>query len=104
MDPRRYSHPVMESVYHEYYEEVPYRPSIITAQRLAGGMLGANRTRFLQARKEDWYCRAAPYRDYLFGFASASDGRNCFSSKTWARISKQVNQLLLTHLSGATGF
>ncbi|OOG39787.1 3-hydroxyacyl-CoA dehydrogenase [Polaromonas sp. A23] len=34
------SHPVMESVYHQYYEEPRYRPSVITAQRLAGGMLG----------------------------------------------------------------
>lgn len=34
------SHPVMESVYRQYYEEARYRPSAITAQRLAGGMLG----------------------------------------------------------------
>jgi 3-hydroxybutyryl-CoA dehydrogenase len=34
------SHPVMESVYHQYYEEPRYRPSVITAQRLAGGLLG----------------------------------------------------------------
>lgn len=34
------SHPVMESIYHQYYEEPRYRPSIITAQRLAGGVLG----------------------------------------------------------------
>ncbi|MDP2370389.1 3-hydroxyacyl-CoA dehydrogenase [Rhodoferax sp.] len=34
------SHPVMESVYHQYYEEPRYRPSPITAQRLAGGLLG----------------------------------------------------------------
>lgn len=34
------SHPVMESVYHQFYEEARYRPSVITAQRLAGGMLG----------------------------------------------------------------
>jgi 3-hydroxybutyryl-CoA dehydrogenase len=34
------SHPVMESIYHQYYEEARYRPSIITAQRLAGGVLG----------------------------------------------------------------
>ncbi|MCZ8251850.1 MAG: 3-hydroxyacyl-CoA dehydrogenase [Hylemonella sp.] len=34
------SHPVMESVYHQYYEEPRYRPSVITAQRLVGGMLG----------------------------------------------------------------
>jgi len=29
------SHPVMESIYHQYYEEDRYRPSVITAQRLA---------------------------------------------------------------------
>ncbi len=34
------SHPVMESVYKQYYEEARYRPSVITAQRLAGGLLG----------------------------------------------------------------
>ncbi|MES2686432.1 MAG: 3-hydroxyacyl-CoA dehydrogenase [Pseudomonadota bacterium] len=34
------SHPVMESVYQQYYDEPRYRPSVITAQRLAGGMLG----------------------------------------------------------------
>jgi 3-hydroxybutyryl-CoA dehydrogenase len=34
------SHPVMESIYHQFYEEPRYRPSVITAQRLAGGLLG----------------------------------------------------------------
>ena len=34
------SHPVMESVYNQYYGEARYRPSVITAQRLAGGLLG----------------------------------------------------------------
>ena len=34
------SHPVMESIYYQYYEEARYRPSIITAQRLIGGLLG----------------------------------------------------------------
>ncbi len=34
------SHPVMESIYRQYYEEPRYRPSVITAQRLAGGLLG----------------------------------------------------------------
>ena len=34
------SHPVMESIFHQYYEEDRYRPSVITAQRLAGGLLG----------------------------------------------------------------
>ena len=34
------SHPVMESIYHQYYEEPRYRPSVITAQRLAAGLTG----------------------------------------------------------------
>jgi 3-hydroxybutyryl-CoA dehydrogenase len=34
------SHPVMESVYRQYYDEPRYRPSVITALRLAGGVLG----------------------------------------------------------------
>ena len=34
------SHPVMESIYHQYFEESRYRPSVITAQRLSGGILG----------------------------------------------------------------
>nr|WHW29575.1 putative 3-hydroxyacyl-CoA dehydrogenase [uncultured bacterium] len=34
------SHPVMESIYRQYFDEPRYRPSVITAQRLAGGMVG----------------------------------------------------------------
>jgi 3-hydroxybutyryl-CoA dehydrogenase len=34
------SHPVMESIYAQYFHETRYRPSPITAQRLAGGLLG----------------------------------------------------------------
>jgi len=34
------SHPVMESIYHQYFEEPRYRPNVITSQRLAGGWLG----------------------------------------------------------------
>ena len=34
------SHPVMESIYRQYYDEPRYRPSVITAQRLAAGALG----------------------------------------------------------------
>ncbi|MCW8862757.1 MAG: 3-hydroxyacyl-CoA dehydrogenase [Rhodospirillales bacterium] len=34
------SHPVMESIYHQYYEEPRYRPSPITRQRLAAGLVG----------------------------------------------------------------
>ena len=34
------SHPVMESVYRQYFEEPRYRPGAMTTQRLAGGLLG----------------------------------------------------------------
>jgi 3-hydroxybutyryl-CoA dehydrogenase len=34
------SHPVIEAIYHQYYEEPRYRPNVITAQRLAGGLVG----------------------------------------------------------------
>ncbi|WP_246100571.1 3-hydroxyacyl-CoA dehydrogenase [Tepidimonas alkaliphilus] len=34
------SQPVMESIYHQYYEEPRFRPSVIAAQRLAGGVVG----------------------------------------------------------------
>jgi 3-hydroxybutyryl-CoA dehydrogenase len=34
------SHPVMESIYRQYYEEPRFRPSPLTAQRVAAGVLG----------------------------------------------------------------
>ncbi len=34
------SHPVMESIYQQFYDEPRFRPSTITAQRLAAGLLG----------------------------------------------------------------
>ena len=34
------SQPVMESIYHQYFEEPRYRPNVITSQRLAGRWLG----------------------------------------------------------------
>ena len=34
------SHSVMESIYHQYYEEARYRPSVIAAQRKTGGLYG----------------------------------------------------------------
>jgi 3-hydroxybutyryl-CoA dehydrogenase len=34
------SQPVMESIYHQYYEEPRFRPSPLGAQRLAAGLLG----------------------------------------------------------------
>lgn len=34
------SHPVMESIYHQFYEEPRFTPSPITRTRLAGGLIG----------------------------------------------------------------
>src|SRR5580692_2311390 len=34
------SHPVMESIYHQFYEEPRFTPSPITGTRFAGGLLG----------------------------------------------------------------
>jgi len=34
------SHPVMESIYRQFYDDPRYRPNVITAQRLAGGVVG----------------------------------------------------------------
>jgi 3-hydroxybutyryl-CoA dehydrogenase len=34
------SHPVMESIYHQFYDEPRFRPSPIAAQRVAGGLFG----------------------------------------------------------------
>ncbi|UCE30264.1 MAG: 3-hydroxyacyl-CoA dehydrogenase, partial [Burkholderiales bacterium] len=37
------SHPAMESIYHQFYEEPRFRPSVTTAQRLAAGLVGRKR-------------------------------------------------------------
>nr|WKF59013.1 3-hydroxyadipyl-CoA dehydrogenase [Paraburkholderia busanensis] len=34
------SHPVMESIYHQFYEEPRFTPSPVTGTRLAGGLIG----------------------------------------------------------------
>ncbi|MGP2491957.1 3-hydroxyacyl-CoA dehydrogenase [Mesorhizobium sp. PUT5] len=34
------SHPVMESIYNQYYQDPRYRPSVAAAQRMAAGLLG----------------------------------------------------------------
>lgn len=37
------SHPVMEAIYHQYYEEPRYRPQVLTQRMLEGGLLGRKR-------------------------------------------------------------
>ena len=55
------SQPVMESIYHQYYEEPRYRPSPLAAQRLAGGLLGRKSGRgFYDYRENNASPRAVP--------------------------------------------
>ncbi len=54
------SHPVMESVYRQYYDEPRYRPSVITAQRLAGGLLGKKTGAGFYAYTDGVAVKAAP--------------------------------------------
>jgi 3-hydroxybutyryl-CoA dehydrogenase len=37
------SHPVMESIYHQYYEDPRYRPQVLTRRMQEGGLLGRKR-------------------------------------------------------------
>ena len=39
------SHPVMESIYHQYYQEPRYRPSPLTGQRVTAGLFGRKNAR-----------------------------------------------------------
>ncbi len=43
------SHPVMESIYNQYYQEPRYRPSPIAAQRVVAGLLGR------KSNNRGWY-------------------------------------------------
>jgi len=47
------SHPVMESIYRQYYEEPRFRPSPLTAQRVAAGVLGRKTRRGFYEYGED---------------------------------------------------
>jgi 3-hydroxybutyryl-CoA dehydrogenase len=38
------SHPVMESIYHQYYEEPRFRPQVLTQRMLEGGLFGRKRS------------------------------------------------------------
>ncbi len=55
------SHPVMESIYHQFYEEPRFRPSPATAQRLAAGVLGRKSGRgFYDYRPSEGAAAAPP--------------------------------------------
>ncbi|MEP6942492.1 MAG: 3-hydroxyacyl-CoA dehydrogenase [Betaproteobacteria bacterium] len=58
------SHPVMESIYRQYYEEPRFRPSPITAQRLSAGLLGRKSGRGFYDYGETGAGAAAPPAAY----------------------------------------
>jgi 3-hydroxybutyryl-CoA dehydrogenase len=47
------SHPVMESIYHQYYEEPRFRPSPLARQRLEAGLFGRKSQRGFYDYRED---------------------------------------------------
>ena len=83
------SHPVMESIYHQYYEEPRYRPSVITAQRFTAGMLG-------RKTKQGFY----PYIDGKQQAAAepaapADRPVAVWVSPAWAWACEQVQELVI---------
>lgn len=63
------SQPVMESIYHQFYEEPRFRPSPLAAQRLAGGVLGrkTNRGFYIYEQNRPIYPPEAPVPSELPG-------------------------------------
>lgn len=63
------SHPVMESIYNQYYQEPRFRPSTITEQRLQAGVLGRKTQRgFYQYEQgQQIQPKPEPFDDSLVG-------------------------------------
>ena len=61
------SHPVMESIYHQFYEEPRFTPSPITGTRLAGGLIGRKSGegfyRYVDGKQQVAAEAPAPHRD-----------------------------------------
>jgi 3-hydroxybutyryl-CoA dehydrogenase len=66
------SHPVMESIYEQYYQEPRYRPSGIARQRLAAGLLGRKSGRGFYEYAADG-ARQAPTGSSALGSPSVPD-------------------------------
>ena len=83
------SHPVMESIYHQYYEEPRYRPSVITAQRFTAGMLGRKTKQgfytYLDGKQQ--VAAEAP--------APAARPTGVWVSPAWAWACEQVQELVV---------
>ena len=83
------SHPVMESIYHQYYEEPRYRPSVITAQRLTAGLLGRKTKRGFYTYVDGKQQAAAEAP------ASAARPISVWVSGEWQWACEQVQELVV---------
>jgi 3-hydroxybutyryl-CoA dehydrogenase len=83
------SHPVMESIYNQYYQEPRFRPSPITAQRLSAGLLGRKTQRGFYAYKEGVQ-QIAPEPT-----APTTRPKKVWVSKTNAETHRAVSELVI---------
>jgi len=75
------SHPVMESIYHQYYQEPRFRPSVITAQRKAAGLYGRKSGQGFYAYREGKKAEAHwPWTDAVH---KAGDGDEVSDPPVW---------------------
>jgi 3-hydroxybutyryl-CoA dehydrogenase len=88
------SHPVIESIYNQYYQEPRFRPSAVTGQRLTAGLLG-------RKSGQGFYCYNEKAPEAV-PTVSAPDAR---PAKVWiSKSSKEANKAvsdLVTALGGA---
>lgn len=85
------SHPVIESIYHQYYQEPRFRPSPLTGQRLAAGLLGRKSGRGFYTYRDQ---RAEPLP--LIPVPSVRPARVWVSranSQTYAQVAELVTAL-----------
>lgn len=86
------SHPVMESIYHQYYEEPRFRPQPLTRQMLAAGLVGRKAGR--------GFYRYADGQAERFDETPASTAR---PSRTWVSRSHEPGHRIAVELVRALG-
>jgi 3-hydroxybutyryl-CoA dehydrogenase len=84
------SHPVMESIYQQYYQEPRYRPSIITARRLSAGLLGRKSGRGFYRHDDD-----APMTNVADPCEDEAWAGEVWVSEAGGHVDDKLKQLLL---------